>query len=76
LELASSLQRLPVDRRWAIAEALASHAEDANDLHIPLMIWYGIEPAVALNKDKALKLATTTKIPLLRQYIARRLAAK
>jgi len=40
------------------------------------MIWYGIEPAVALDKDRALKLATTTKIPLLRQYIARRIAAK
>jgi len=76
LEIASLLQRISLSDRWAIAEALASHAEDVNDARIPLMIWYGIEPAVALDKDRALKLATTTKIPLLRQYIARRIAAK
>ena len=31
LVLASALQRLPLPRRWAIAEALAGHAEDTAD---------------------------------------------
>ena len=31
LALASALQRLPLDQRWAIADALAAHAEDAGD---------------------------------------------
>ncbi len=31
LALASALQRLPLDARWAILEALIAHAEDASD---------------------------------------------
>ena len=76
LELAAGLQRLPVDQRWAIAESLAANEGDAADAHLPLMIWYGIEPAVAADKARALKLAAASKIPMLRQHIARRVAAK
>ena len=28
----------------ALAQALLSHAEDAEDHNLPLMVWYGIEP--------------------------------
>lgn len=76
LELAAGLQRLPVEQRWAMAESLAANEGDAADANLPLMIWYGLEPAVATDKARALKLAASTKIPLLRQYIARRVAAK
>ena len=34
------------DKRSDIATALLSHAEDADDPMIPLLIWYGIEPVV------------------------------
>ena len=44
LYLASALQRLPLEKRWAIAEGLVSHDEDATDANLPLMDWYGIEP--------------------------------
>jgi hypothetical protein len=74
LALASGLQRLPVKDRWPIAEALVAHAEDAKDANIPLMIWYGIEPAVSADRARAIALLKKTKIPLLRQYIVRRLA--
>lgn len=74
LALASGLQRLPVKDRWGIAEALVAHAEDAKDANIPLMIWYGIEPAVSADRTRAIALLKKTKIPLLRQYIVRRLA--
>ena len=74
LYLASALQRLPFEKRWAIADALASHPEDAGDRSQPLMIWYGIEPAIVSSPTQALKLAQTSRIPLLRQFIARRLA--
>jgi hypothetical protein len=40
------------------------------------MIWYGIEPAVMVDKPLALKLAASAKIPLVRQFIARRIASK
>lgn len=76
LELASSLQCLPVGERWKIAEKLVAHEGDATDDNLPLMIWYGIEPAVAADKVQAAKLLTTCKLPTVRQYIARRMAAK
>lgn len=76
LELASALQRLSLSRRWELAEKLAAHAEDADDKDLPLMIWYGVEPLVAQDSQRALKLAITSKIPLVRQFIARRAAAK
>ncbi len=74
LHLAAGMQRLPTSKRWAIAEGLATHGEDADDPNIPLMIWYGIEPAVPQDRRRALSLAEATEIPLLRRFIARRLA--
>ena len=74
LHLASGLQRLPPEGRFPIATALASHAEDANDRQQPLMIWYGIEPAVVAHPDQAIALALASKIPTVRKLIARRLA--
>ena len=73
--LASALQRVPLNERWELAEALASRATDAKDPNQPLMIWYGVEPAVTNDTDRAIQLMTNSKIPLVRQFIARRLAA-
>ncbi len=75
LYLASGLQRLPPAQRWPIAEALAAHAEDAGDANLPLMIWYGIEPLVQADPDRFVALISKAKIPLLREYIARRVAS-
>jgi putative membrane-bound dehydrogenase-like protein len=72
LELACALQRVSNDHRMAIAEGLVSHAEDATDSYLPLMIWYGIEPAVATDTTAALKLAAASRLPLVRRHIARR----
>jgi putative membrane-bound dehydrogenase-like protein len=73
LYLASSLARLPVAQRWPVAESLCSHSEFAGDRMLPLMIWYGIEPAVPRDRVRALKLIAASKIPLVRQYASRRL---
>ncbi len=75
LYLASALQRLPVERRWKIAEALIAHAEDAADHNLPLMIWYGVEPMVAADPARALQLSHKAGLPLLRSYILRRAAS-
>jgi putative membrane-bound dehydrogenase-like protein len=75
LALASALQRIEPKLRWALAEALAAHAEDAADAYLPLMLWYGVEPLVAADPDRAAELLLKTKVPLVRQYIARRIAA-
>jgi putative membrane-bound dehydrogenase-like protein len=74
LALASSLRRLSLDKRWKLAEMLALHAEDASDANIPLMLWYGIEPLVVADPDRAAGLLAKARIPLLRESIARRLA--
>ncbi|MCB1098906.1 MAG: PmoA family protein [Verrucomicrobiae bacterium] len=74
LYLASALQRMDIESRWAIAEGLVAHAEDADDHNIPHMVWFGIEPAVPKDPIRALQLASVCEIPMVSQYIARRLA--
>ena len=75
LALASGLQRLPVADRLPIAEALIAHEEDATDANLPLMYWYAIEPIVSADKEKAVALLAKAKIPLVRQFITRRIAS-
>jgi hypothetical protein len=75
LHIASACQRLTYEQRWAVVEALASHAGDAQDPNLPLMIWYAAEPIVPTNKPRAAALMAKVKIPIVREHIARRLAA-
>ncbi|GAC1469523.1 MAG: hypothetical protein NVSMB9_13430 [Isosphaeraceae bacterium] len=73
LALASALQRIPLDRRWNIAEPLVQHADDAQDAYLPLMVWYGVEPVVENDPDRAADLASKAGIPLVRKFLARRM---
>ena len=75
LELASALQRMPPAARWPIAEGLVGHSQDASDPSISLMTWYGLEPLVPLDRSRAVDLAASAQIPLIRQFIARRIVA-
>jgi putative heme-binding domain-containing protein len=52
-----------------------THAEDASDHNLPLMIWYGLEPVVAGDPQRALQLASRSRIPQVARYTWRRLAA-
>jgi putative membrane-bound dehydrogenase-like protein len=72
LYLASSLQKLPAVERFPLAQSLASHAEDADDPWQPLMIWYGVNEAAPADPLKAVEVAATSKIPLVREFIIRR----
>lgn len=73
LELASYLQRISGEARWQLATALAGRAEDAADIRVQQMIWFGLEPLVITDAARSLKLATSTKHSLLQQHIGRRL---
>ncbi len=73
LFLTSALQRLPAGERGDLAAALLSHEKDAADHNLPLMIWYGIEPLVPAEPLRAVELAASSRIPLVRRFIARRL---
>jgi putative membrane-bound dehydrogenase-like protein len=72
--LASTLQRLPLAERPALAAALLSRAEDAEDHNLPKLIWYGLSPVLASNPELLVPLATQGKLPLTRQWIARAIA--
>ena len=74
LYLASSLQRLPWSNRWPIAKELATKEEFRDDRMFPSMLWYGIEPAVPQDMVQAIELAGLSRIPLLTENIARRIA--
>lgn len=73
LYLASASQQLPPADRWGLIEKLVIRSEFANDRVLPLMIWYGIEPAIPDDPSRAVSLAQTAAMPLVIRFIARRL---
>ncbi len=75
--ICSVVDRLPLDVRWPIVEALASHSEDVSDHNLPLLIWYAMEPLAELDPDRALDLGMRAgeQIPLLREFMLRRVGA-
>ncbi|NNJ24008.1 PVC-type heme-binding CxxCH protein [Alienimonas chondri] len=72
LELASLAQRLPVDQRWGLLEALLARGEDADDHNLPLMLWYAFEPLVPADAERALSVALAGEIPTVRRLALRR----
>jgi putative heme-binding domain-containing protein len=74
LHLAGSLQRLPAGQRWPILEGLLQRASDAADTNLALMLWYATEPLVRLDPTRAVELLAKSKIPQVREFMARRLA--
>jgi hypothetical protein len=72
LYLANSLQRIPVENQWLIAQALVTHAEDETDHNLPKMIWYGIEHLIEEDPEKFIAMATQSKLPMISRFMARR----
>lgn len=72
--IASGLQRLPVEDRWRPMIELVRHAEDATDHNLPLLYWYAAEGCVVSNPDRAMDLLRASRIPTIREFIARRLS--
>jgi len=75
LDLASAMQRLPIDVRLPVLEGLAAHDEDASDHNLPLMVWYALEPAAGADPARALEVSLTSKLPGLLPFSVRRVAA-
>ena len=76
LSLASSLQKMPHGYRWPLASILAQREELADDRVFPLMLWFGVEPAVPSFAEQAISAVDKGRIPLVREFIARRLTAE
>ena len=73
LTLASTLQRMPVSRRAALARRLMEHEEDADDHNLPLVTWYGLIPVAEANPTGLASVAVESKWPKTQRLIARRL---
>lgn len=73
LSLSSTLQRIPAADRWIISHAIGTSKDFDTDDVLPLMLWYGVEGAVTERPNEAIALATSIKMPIVRQFIARRL---
>lgn len=69
LARASTLPSLAPDARTALAALLLSHSEDATDHNLPLMYWFGLRD---LAPAQLVALFPSCRIPLIRQFIARR----
>ena len=55
--LASLLQRIPAEERWAFMEALTSQHLRITDRNIPFLVWYGFEPIVPADPQRAFQIA-------------------
>ncbi len=73
LYLAAAMQRISTDFALKIASELVKHNEDINDHNIPKMLWFGLEPMVKNNINQVLDIQKNSAIPLITNYISRRL---
>jgi hypothetical protein len=77
LYLAAAMQRVPPEARWEVLEGLTQHSEDASDHNLPLMYWYAAEPLGDADPERALALGLSCgkTVPLVRDFMIRRLAS-
>ena len=73
LVLASTLQRLPVNRRAAIAGPLVARSEDKSDPNLPSLIWTALIPVAESTPNDLVGVATSSRIGEVTRMIARRL---
>jgi putative membrane-bound dehydrogenase-like protein len=77
LYLTSAAQKIPLEKRWELVNALAAHGEDASDHNLPLMNWYAAEPLAEVDPDRALEfgLSCGKTLPRVREFMLRRVAS-
>jgi len=74
--LAAAMPKLSAEDRWKAVDGLCLAQDFSEDRVLPLMIWYGIEKSLAEDTAMAVRVAGRSKIPLVRKFIARRLASR
>ena len=72
----SGLLRSAPASRWAALETLLSQKEGTDDHNLPLLLWYAVEPCVALDPARAMQIATTTPFTTVARHIVRRAASE
>ena len=76
LTLASTLQRLPVNKRIDLAAALAPRAKDDASKTLDYMIWFGLGPVCEADPTSLLAVAKQTQSPALFEWMARSFASR
>ena len=75
-QLACSAKRLPARDALPIVRALLARSEDADDIHLPLLLWWALEAKVATDPEAVLALFEDRAIwdlPIVRATIMERL---
>jgi putative membrane-bound dehydrogenase-like protein len=75
-QLACSAKRLPAQDALPIVRALLAHANDAGDIHLPLLLWWALEAQIATDPESVLALFKDRAVwetPVVRSTIAERL---
>ncbi len=74
-QLASTAKRLPADQALPVIDALLTHNEDADDIHIPLLLWWALESKSTKNSADIVALfreADVWKRPLAEKHLVSR----
>ena len=75
-QLASSTRRLPASQGLPIVRQLLRHDEDADDPHLPLLLWWAVESFAASNRDEVVHLLEESalwELPLVKHHLLARL---
>ena len=78
-QLACTAKRLPPQVAMSIVTELIRHEEDANDIHLPLLIWWAIEDKAVTDTPLVLRLfesGDTWRLPVVRKFILERVARR
>jgi putative membrane-bound dehydrogenase-like protein len=78
-QLACTAKRLPAAAGVPIVAELLRHSEDADDVHIPLLLWWAIESKAISDTPTVLQLLETPdawQLPIMRKFIIQRLARR
>jgi putative heme-binding domain-containing protein len=75
-QLACTAKRLSATQGLPIVKTLLSHSEDANDIHIPLLLWWALESKAESDRDAVLAFFEDRSIwnlPIIRSTILDRI---
>lgn len=75
MALASALQRIAPGTRAGLARALIERSSSDADPNLARMIWYGVQPEIAADPGTNASVGLAARVPMLRRFTARRLAA-
>ncbi|MEW4454756.1 PVC-type heme-binding CxxCH protein [Bremerella sp. JC817] len=73
LTLTSTMHRLPVEMRTAVAAELVKHPQYAEDHNLPLMTWYGLIPVAEQKPGQLVEVVAASTWPTTTKLITRRL---